>query len=61
MSQKISINFEADKESCKSLREKQFHINVKKLNKDSTKINKGLTISFYRVKKLKELHKQYSI
>lgn len=56
----MSTNFETDKESCKPLREKQFHMGVEKSNKDSTKINKGLTMSFYGVEELKELHKRYS-
>ena len=59
MSQKISTNFEADKGSCKPLREKQSHMGVEKPNKGSTEINKGLIMSFYRVEKLEELHKRY--
>ena len=57
----MSTKFKTDKESCKPLREKQFHISVKTLNKGSTKINKNLTMLFYEVKELEELYKQYSI
>ena len=59
MSQKMSTNFETDKGSCKPLREKQFHMGVEKLNKGSTKITKGLTMPFYGVEELEELHKRY--
>ena len=59
MGQKISIKFEIDKGSCKALREKQFHMGVAKPNKGSTKINKGLIMSFYGVEELEELHKRY--